>query len=130
MHTVTASITTYQRLLTRLSGAGPTSAVVRPPGHLAGLGGLRLQASRECSVSGANIDFDVVRASERPACFHLSGLLSEAECKQLALEADQEGKARATTFGGALTSGWRRGCNVAWLRVDGGTAAAIAACCE
>ena len=60
----------YQQLL---GGSGPAPAVVRPPGHLADLevGGPRLQVSRECSVSGASIDFGVVRASARPACFHL-----------------------------------------------------------
>jgi hypothetical protein len=128
----------YQQLLTRLGGSGPAPAVVRPPGHLADLEvGGRLQAassstgtSRECSVSGASIDFDVVRASGRPACFHIGGLLSQAECEQLALAADAQGSAQATTLGGAVTSAWRRGCDVAWLRVDGGTPAAIAACCE
>ena len=119
----------YQQLL---GGAGPAPALVRPPGHLVDLevGGPRLQASRECSVSGASIDFGVVRASARPACFHLGGLVSQAECEQLALAADEQGSAQATTFGGAITSAWRQGCEVAWLRVDGGTPAAIAACCD
>ena len=131
-HTVTPGIGIYQQLLTRLGGSAPAPAVVRPPGHLADLevGGPRLQVTRECSVSGATIHFDVMRASERPACFHLSGLLSQAECEQLAQEADAQGSAQATTFGGAVTSAWRSGCDVAWLRVDGGTPASIAACCE
>ena len=131
-HTVTPGIGIYQQLLTRLGGSAPAPAVVRPPGHLADLevGGPRLQVTRECSVSGATIHFDVMRASERPACFHLSGLLSQAECEQLAQEADAQGSAQATTFGGAVTSAWRSGCDVAWLRADGGTPASIAACCE
>ena len=131
-HTVTPGIGIYQQLLTRIGGSGPAPAVVRPPGRLADLevGGPCLHVSRECSVSGDHIDFDVMRASGRPACFHLGGLLSPAECEQLAQAADAQGSAKATTFGGAVTSAWRRGCDVAWLRVDGGTPAAIAACCE
>ena len=66
-------------------------------------------------------------------CFHLGKALRLTRSlwqQQLALAADAQGSAQATTFGGAVTSAWRRGCEVAWLRVDGGTPAAIAACCD
>lgn len=135
-HSATLSITADgPQLLTRLGWPRRLApAVVQPPGHLAALavGGMPMTLCRECSVTGADVEFALVRACERPACFHITGFLSEAECERLARAADERSSMQATTLGGTVTGAWRRGCDVAWLPVRGGegTASAIATSCE
>ena len=86
-----------------------------------------LSASRECSVDGTPIAFEVVRLSSRPACFHVGGMLSEAECDAIVAAADAKGMERATTAGGSA----RQNCGVAWLPVESDcTAAAVSAAVE
>lgn len=79
------------------------------------------------SVSGAPVDFEVVKLASRPACFHVGGFLSEAECEHLIAAADAVGMEQATTAGGDN----RNGCGVAWLPVaKDDTAAAVSTAVE
>ena len=100
-----------------------------PPSHFDGLdvGTQFLAASRECSRTGDAVNFEIVRLSSRPACFHIGGLLSAAECDHLMAAAAKKGTVQATTAGGDL----RQGCAVAWLpTASDETVGSIAAACE
>ena len=109
--------------------------VLGPPAHLAALhvGTQSLSASRSCSITGDAIEFEVDRMSSRPACFHVGGLLSEAECDHIVAAADAVGMVQASTKGADI----RHNCGVAWLPVEHSprgaapcfTAASIAAAC-
>ena len=99
--------------------------VLGPPAHLDGLqrASQSLSVSRECSISGAPIGFQVARLAARPVCFQLSGFLSAAECEHIIRTADAAGLEPAATAGGHDA---RRGCDVAWLDVaSDGTVAAV-----
>lgn len=134
--TTDSSSSWYSPLLTRLGlpmMPTLTPAIVRPPAHLATLAvGAPMQTSRQCSVAGHAIAFQLERVSARPNCFHLKGLLSRAECDAIASAADEGWVQQATTVGGgALTAAYRTSCDLAWLPVEGaGTGAAIASCCD
>lgn len=103
--------------------------VLGPPEHFANLQVCEqfLSVSRECSVSGNPVDFEVVRLASRPACFHIGGLLSEAECDSLIASADAVKMKQAITAGGDE----RKNCGVAWLPVESNEVAiSISAACE
>ena len=103
--------------------------VLGPPDHFGSLQVCSqfLGASRECSVSGKPVEFEVVRLASRPACFHVGGLLSEAECDRLIADAERKVMQQATTAGGHE----RSGCGVAWLPVDSHeVASAVSVACE
>lgn len=76
--------------------------------------------SRACSLTGEQVDFEVLRRSSKPACFHIGGLLSQAECDHLIATADAIGMEQAMMVSGDA----RRSCGVAWLPVDSDTVAA------
>ena len=91
------------------------------------VGSTFLSASRECSVTGAAVDFEIVRIASRPECFAIGGLLSEKECDDIIATADAQGLEAAMTAGGDA----RRNCGVAWLPIDSyDTGASIAAACQ
>ena len=103
-------------MLSALSVLGAVPRVLGPPAHFSNLqvGSQFLSVSRECSVSGDTVDFEVVRLASRPACFHVGGFLSEAECDSIIAAADARGMKQAITAGGHE----RSGCGAAWLPVD------------
>jgi prolyl 4-hydroxylase len=76
--------------------------------------GYSLPGSRFCSVTGAPVAFEIMRIAARPACFQLSGLLSEAECDHLMRTAEATGM--TATEGNRMDQ--RHGCDVAWLPHD------------
>ena len=127
---------TFLGHMTALLSKSPLTTVRRgalgPPSHFNGLDepGKFLSVSRECSVSGEEINFEVVRVAARPDIFHIGGLLSAAECDSIIAAGHARGMSKATTAGGDE----RNGCSVAWLGTSGAqpdeTAAAISAACE
>lgn len=113
------------------SGLPPAvpSKILGPPAHFDGMqvGTQYLSMSRECSVSGASIQCEVVRLASRPACFHVGGLLSDAECDAIVASAHALGMEPATTAGGDN----RCGCGVAWVPVASNeVASSVSAACE
>ena len=103
--------------------------VLGPPAHFDGLqiGSQFLSVNRECSISGAPIDFEVVKIASRPACFHIGGFMSEAECDHVVEAAGTAGMKQAVTAGGDA----RSGCGVVWLPLaTDETATAVSAACE
>ena len=109
--------------------ATPPRGVLGPPAHFDGLkvGSQFLSVSRECSITGDAVNFEVVKLASRPACFHIGGLLSAAECNQIVAAADAAGMDQATTAGGDA----RNNCGVAWLPlVSDDTATAVSVACE
>tara|TARA_B110001452_G_scaffold166103_1_gene138628 strand:- start:642 stop:1589 length:948 start_codon:yes stop_codon:yes gene_type:complete len=126
---------TLPALPTQASKPVVPRGVLGPPAHLAPLavGTQSLSAARACSISGDAVEFAVARMSSSPACFHVRGLLSEAECDHIVASADTTGMVQATTNGGD----GRHNCGVAWLPVERSgrsvpcqTAASIAWWCE
>jgi len=105
------------------------AGILGAPGHFDGLQASTqfLSVSRECSVTGAKVDFEVVRRAARPACFHVGGLMSEAECDHIIAAADAAGMTQAKTAGGDA----RSGCGAAWLSTKSDeVASTITATCE
>lgn len=94
----------------------PPVGVLGPPAHFAGLetGPYELAVTRSDALDGSEIAFGVRRIADRPAAFHLRGLLSEQECDAVMQAAEKKSMAPAMTASGDA----RTGCGVAWLPVD------------
>jgi hypothetical protein len=94
----------------------PPPGVLGAPRHFSGLhiGPYELGITRSDVVTGSEISFGVRRLSNSPDCFHLRGLLSEAECDLVSAAVEDKNMAPAMTAGGDA----RTGCGVAWLSVD------------
>lgn len=100
--------------------------VLGPPAHFEPLlvGTQFLSASRECSMSGNQLNIEVVRLASRPAIFHAGGLVSEAECDYITAAADAAGSV-------PNPGNVRSGCSAAALSVESDEVlAAIGATCE
>jgi len=94
----------------------PPPGALGPPAHFEPLevGPYYLNAARTDAVSGETRTVQIQRLSRRPVCFHLHGLLSDAECDEIVQAADAKSMKPAITAGGDP----RVGCDVAWLKLD------------
>ena len=113
---VPANALAAQNSLVEATRARPPPGALGAPAHLDGLqkGPYELSVSRTDALDGSEVAFGVQKLATTPACFHLRGILSPAECDHLIKKADAQSMQKAVTAGGAT----RSGCEVAWLKVE------------
>ena len=107
--------------LVATAGPLPPRGVLGPPPQVDELAVSQfLRMSRECVLTGEQVNFEVTRRASRPACFQIRGLASHAECEHLIAAADAIGVQQAMMASGDT----RHNCGVAWLSVESDAVAA------